>query len=314
MPPKAKDLSALENLANESGDNAAPEEQSNAPVIPKLRPPRPVKQPDMLVFKLLKENSKKDFPHSAPYPPYVSVQEIAIIPWIDEKGNKRTRMIRYVAGHDSIFVDEQKDLPKNMVENPQNTLVFSHGYLTVNAYDHAKIEFLTNHPQNADAKSLPQYTKKKLFKMIDVNKELEKEYNTKQAQFEAMSLAMKATYDEMVPHASFMGVNLENIEDQTMKDEPAIRFEYLMKAEQQPELFKKTFNNPVVKVTHYVKRAVQENVITLTRVRGQAHFVETDRLITDNIPMDQDPIEYLSNFALSNAGASLKATLENHYA
>jgi len=77
------------------------------------------KGPDVIIYRLLKQNDVRLRSDTPLYPPYIRFPNKDIIVW-----EGATREIRWLPGEQSIFVDEQekggRKIPDNILENPNN--------------------------------------------------------------------------------------------------------------------------------------------------------------------------------------------------
>jgi hypothetical protein len=109
------------------------------------------KEPEMIVFKLLKENPTVKGREDTPlFPPLISLKNTDIIKWKDGE-----RAIRYLHGWQSIFVDEQEAngrvVPENVLANPLNRLEIIDGEIRVRPSENTKLKFLEMCNKNANS-------------------------------------------------------------------------------------------------------------------------------------------------------------------
>jgi hypothetical protein len=79
------------------------------------------------------------------------------------------------------------------------------------------------------------------------------------------------------------------------KDNDEIRVEYVSIAENKPDVFLRSYNNPTTKAFYLVKKAMDSGKITENIVPGQAHWGETRALIAV-IPSGESAINHLVKF------------------
>jgi hypothetical protein len=109
------------------------------------------KKPDVVLYRLIKENDRTIRKDTPQFPPYKRFPNTDIIVWEDA-----TREIRWLPGEQSIFVDEQekngRNIPENIIHNPNNRFEIIDGEIRVRPHEKTKILFLDMCNRNADSK------------------------------------------------------------------------------------------------------------------------------------------------------------------
>lgn len=271
-------------------------------------------EPEVYIFKLLKKNPvvRDDkgniMDESQPdYPPYAGLHNPCNVNY---KGS--LRKMRFIEGFDTIWVDEQPEkIEDAILNNPQNSIALRDGTLAVRSFEKAKLEFVKNHPSNKGS-IYKTGGVEPLFELDDETEAALQELDLQDLRFDAMTKAKACSDEEMFIHAKVLGVSLINISSRAPRDISAIRKDYRAFAETQPRLFLETFDDPKTKINFWVKRAIEENVIDLGRVPGQAHWTKTKQLIAV-IPDDKEPSQFLTDFTYTDAGLDLKKQLMSKY-
>ena len=244
------------------------------------------KEPKTYVFKLITNASPTD---KRQFPPRFMLANTDII-FDEEAGYKRA--IRYLPGINTLWVDEQENLPEN-IANRRPSITFVDGFLYVPSTDRMLIEFLTksNRCQNAENRdaNIPA-----TYEMMNFEAISKKNIQNVKTKHEAMKVALSASEQSMMEHIDYLGItkiNTQGIE----KDSDELRVEYVSIAENRPDLFLKSYNNPTTKAYHLVKTALESGVLTENITPGQVHWSET-RGLAAIIPAGEKTIEYLVKF------------------
>lgn len=208
------------------------------------------------------------------------------------------REVRYLEGVNTIWVDEQTNLTENKTrQRPE--IRFVYGRLRVPVQKTALRHFLEVTNMNKGNKHrLPE--SRAIFKMIDEEAIEMANYKKFEAEMNATELAKTAPYDIMLPHAKFLGVNVKDKEGNFIS-ELALRPLYYNIANRMADMFIKTYNNPSVLSKFIIDRAVENNIISLGHVKGQAVWAESKAFIAQ-IPDNKKPAEFLAEFCLTEKG------------
>jgi hypothetical protein len=220
---------------------------------------------------------------------------------------QKERSIRYLEGVNTIFVDEQKDIPAARLTQGRPKILFEAGTLRVPAIKKTFIEFMTKNEMN-DGVTNRLSERPPVYTVINNDKRDEDKIKLQEDRMAAMELAFKADTSELIPHAKYLGVAFEN-EYGLEKALNSIRMDYVDKADKDPSQFLKTYNNPIVKAKYYVDLAINRGLLTTGLIKGQAHWGATKGLIT-SLPIEQDPSEYLANYCFKDEGKAFYERLK----
>lgn len=265
--------------------------------LPKKKKP----EPKEYVFQL----SGKFYSNSPnnPYPENFMLKNTDVI-FDDETGKERN--IRYLEGVSTIYEDEQEHLSETK-KNSRPDIRFVKGFLRVPSNKPTLIKFLTS-SNMFDKKSNRMNNSRAIYTMLDFEAQEQKEVEKTERKMSAMKLAMDAPSEVFLPHAKFLGIKFVNgygVE----RGERAIRVDYLTYAERNPEVFIKTYNNPIVKVQYLVSKAISVGMIDTSTMKGQAVWGDTKKFIAQ-IPDGKEPLEFLSEFSLTEKGKEFYAQLK----
>jgi hypothetical protein len=224
--------------------------------------------------------------------------------WNEKKG--RMERIRLLRGYPSIWVEDQKGLEKSFVEQNRRSLIFDRRVLRVAEYDVEALEFLNLCNANLDNPN-KKGTRKITFFQWNPQRTAELERAKRVAKVEAIKYASLATEDEMRKHSNFLGIAFTD-ELGMPKSMDALRNDYELYAEAQPNKFMQSAGSKEVEIAFIVKKALIDNKIDTTTKRGSAYWSNNGGYIC-KIPSDKKPQNYLVEFAMYPQDES-KAFLE----
>ena len=254
------------------------------------------KEPKEYIFQLIDKfySTTSNFPRP-PYPETYFVRNTDII--FDEE-TQTERNIRYLEGVSTIFEDEQEHLSE-FKKKQRPEIKFVSGTLVVPSNRTSLVKFMLVSNMNESNKN-PISGTRKVYRLIDFEAQEERAINKAETRMEAMKLAMDCPIDNMIPHAQYLGVKFKNQYGEERGDK-SIRVDYLECADNNPELFIKTYNNPLVKVEYLIRKAMSVNLIDTETSKGQAIWGDTKKFITQ-IPDRTDSVKFLSELCLTEKG------------
>jgi len=213
--------------------------------------------------------------------------------WNEKKG--RMERIRLLRGYPSIWVEDQKGLEKSFVEQNRRSLIFDRRVLRVAEYDVEALEFLNLCNANLDNPN-KKGTRKITFFQWNPQRTAELERAKRIAKVEAIKYASLASEDEMRKHCNFLGITFTD-ELGMPKSMDALRNDYELYAEAQPNKFMQSAGSKEVEIAFIVKKALIDNKIDTTTKRGSAYWSNNGGFIC-KIPADKKPQNYLVEFAM----------------
>lgn len=199
------------------------------------------KEPDYVIFRLINENpiirGRDDIPK---YPPYIRLKNTDVIVWKDEKtGEKYERAIRFLNGHESIFVDEQEKngrvIPPQMLKSDKNEFLILNGEMRFRPTERAKIQFARVRNANADSEH-------RTGRIAAIYKEYnEKAETVERKEFqnmvkEAMDKAYNTDISDIMQYASLLNISI-NGADGGSREADAIKSDFIQRAIDQPKQF-----------------------------------------------------------------------------
>lgn len=262
------------------------------------------KTPDKYIFQLT-QTFYVSSPGKLPYPENWIMKNEDVI-YDEATGTERN--IRYLEGVSTIWVDEQEHLSEQK-QRQRPDIRFVNGFLTVPANKPSLLEFMMKSNMNADNKNRIEGATRPLYRWVNFQAEEEKSMQKAELKMDAMKIAMEAPVEMMIPHAKYLNIkftNNQNIE----RGERAIRFDYLGIAEKNPDMFIKTYNNPVVKTSYIIQKAMQVGLVDTSTVKGQAIWGDSKGFICQ-IPDGKPALEFLAEFALTEKGKEFYSQIKH---
>lgn len=264
--------------------------------------------------KYIFQLTQKIIPQTPDQPPYQRKKGLpGKIQVFDEK-TESLRMVRVVPGSTSYWVDEQleKKIDDKRADENAWSPEFILGVLELNyPQDRMKIERMMLDDRYDGKKVKAESGRPNLYTMIDENANAVKNIDQMRLLREAENLAWAAiekNFDAIEGHAKFLGIKY--LDGTRPKTQEEITVEYVNKAKEKPELFKKTINSPVVKMKAEIQAAIDGAAIDLGNVRGEACWGDTKAFIC-KIDLTREPVESLIEFASSGkAGDQFIATVK----
>jgi hypothetical protein len=213
--------------------------------------------------------------------------------WNPEK--KRMERIRLLRGFPSIYIEDQKQLTEDYIRTNKRSLTFQRRVLRLPSYDTAALEFLEKCNANLDNPHRKGYKRNTFFEWNPM-RQAELDRQKRMARIEAIKMASSASEEEMKRHANYLGLSF--IDEMGFAKSPdALRNDYELYAEMQPNKFVRSFGSKEVEVAFFVRKAIVDNKIDLTSRPGSAYWAADGGFIC-KIPPDQKAHEYLVDFAL----------------
>jgi len=214
--------------------------------------------------------------------------------------------IRLLRGFPSIYMEDQKGLDENYIKTNRRSLTFDKRLLRLPEYDTTAIEFLERSNANVDNVNR-KGTRKLTFFEWNPQRQAELERKKRTAKVEAIKFASLQTNEDMRKHANYLGISFFD-ELGFPKSDDALRNDYELYAEAQPNKFMQSAGSKEVEVAYVVKKAILDSKIDLGAKKGSAYWSENGGFIC-RIPTDSNPQEYLVEFAMLPQDES-KAFLE----
>ena len=185
---------------------------------------------------------------------------------INPKTNKMER-IRLLAGVDTIWQKEQKEVTDDYVRQNRRSLQFEGKFCRIPEWDTTAVEFAKTCRHFVETPGYKARGSRHAFFEWNPARMAEERAKKQARKLEAMKYALAADTEQMKKHAFYLGVQPVD-EIGIPKNDEAIRNDYFAKAEQDPETFLKSYQEPIVNISYLIKKAITEGKIDLI---GRAH-------------------------------------------
>ena len=225
------------------------------------------------------------------------------IPNIDDVFNpetKKVERIRLLAGVESIWMKDQKELTADYIRQNARSLEFPRGtkILRIPIWDTQALEFARICRHNI---SNPNRKTGSRFEFFEYDPEKQQKAALENEMFE-IEMALEAKQqpvDKMKKHANFLGIVAFD-EYGFPKSDEGIRREYILAAKRNPKRFKDTLGTKEVEVSFLVKRAISDSKIDIGSPNGDIRWSENGGVI-GRCPSGRKQHDYLVELALTNS-------------
>lgn len=275
-------------LNGEAQQQSARREGKNSAGIVKYGKKLPEIDPDKWYMFKLVDNSKK----GGQYLP--SVDDV-----IHPETNKMERM-RLLAGVNTIWQKDQKDIDINYIKKNQREIKFARGVklLRVRGIDETLVRFLQLTNANIGNSNRVAGARFEIYEYDSAAAEKEA-FEKEEFELEMAIAAKMEKEDDMKKHAAFLGISMINPQTGEPKTADGIRREYVLAAKRNPHYFKQTLKTEQVEIAWLVKRAVGEGLIDIGREPGKLHWANGGGII-GAYPQTENPQQHLVNLAMTN--------------
>lgn len=213
---------------------------------------------------------------------------------------KRVERVRLLSGVDSIWVKDQKDLPKDYEKMNWVELRFfrNQKMLRISGNNQTALEFLRVTNSNVGNPDRVKGSRHEFYEYDSAVAETE-QFEREEFELDMALLAKQAKEEDMKKHASFLGIRMVNEATGEQKSADGIRREYVMSAKRSPDYFKQTLGTPQIEIAWLVKRAIAESLIEIGREPGKIFWANGGGMIAA-IPQGENAQDYLTNLAETN--------------
>lgn len=221
------------------------------------------------------------------------------------KGESYERQIRYMPDQRSVFVDEQNEnLPDPSAANIDRFVSkpkFVNGLLMVKRNQKNLLNFLRTHPENEENQELRVNSKQKsVFRERNAEKIAAANNAKTMKVIKAEGLVFTADFQsKILPIARYLKIDV---------DQPAslVIHDVKIYAAGNPEEFLALMDSEKVQRVYRIEEAVSQGVLNIT---GQRILWSDGRQIVD-VPVNLDPVHYLSEISFDNRYRSVYAEIE----
>ena len=213
---------------------------------------------------------------------------------------KKVERMRLLAGVDSVWLKDQKDVTEEYAKLNRRSLIFEGKILRIPSWDTAAIEFARRASHCIDNPSRRTGSKTEYFEW-NPKKQAEEALKKQHFMVDAMQKAFTVPDELMKKHALYLNVSFID-EVGFPKQIESIRKDYALKAQQDPKRFMETLDSPLVEISFLVKKALSDSKIDIGRERNKAYWA-TGKFIC-SIPPHQAVHDYLVEFASAGSPES----------
>lgn len=220
---------------------------------------------------------------------------------IDDVINPETgkvERIRLLAGVGTIWQREQKEISEDYVRQNRRSLRFEGKFCRIPDWDTTALEFAKTCRSFVESLGYKKRGSKHAFFEWNPARMAEERAKKQGRKMEAMKYALAAEVEQMRKHAFYLGVQPVD-EIGLVKNDEAIRNDYFAKAEQDPERFLASYEDPIVNISYLVKKAITEGKIDLGRNNGSVYWAANGGHIGQH-PANQNAADYLIALAMGH--------------
>lgn len=204
---------------------------------------------------------------------------------------------RLLAGVDTIWQREQKDIDKDYVKMNRQSLEFVGKVCRIFKWEATKLEFARLNPNNIESPSKKTGGRLEYF-----------EYNPKKQQEQAMKKQMEKLElvfkvrdmpdEEAEKLAAFLGIQF--VDELGQRKSPAgIKTELMIKADAQPDVVAKYVGTKEVEISYMIRKAIIDSKIELGNASGNIGW--SSGAFICKMPSNRRPLEYLTELAMTNS-------------
>lgn len=212
---------------------------------------------------------------------------------------KKVERIRLLAGIDTIWQREQKDITPEYVKNNRRSLEFKRGVrlLQIPKWDTTMLEFARICRHNVGAPNRKTGSRSEFYEYNPMRQEQEELKN--EVYGIEMAIKAKELKDEQAEKvAAFLGIRLVN--DLGFKKTPdGIRAELMIAAKRDPKKFEGCIDSKEVEVQYMVRKAISDAKIDVGGASGNVLWGSGGTIC--RVPMGRNTIDYLTELALTNS-------------
>ncbi len=202
-----------------------------------------------------------------------------------EKGGVVT--IRYCAGENSVYKDEQNSL------STSSPIIFKEGNLFVPPEQPNLAEFLDKHPGN-------EANGGKKFRLIDHRKNAKEVIDREFEVVDALVLIRTRPTDDLISVASSLGYSTDRLMDE-------VKHDLTVYAKRHPKTFVEMFDDPSTKVKSDIKQAISFGIITVKN--GYIRWTDTNNHII-SVPEGKDAVDVFTRYCLTEKGSLVHEELK----
>lgn len=254
---------------------------------------------------------KKPGRHYPFYPPVESIPGECEI--LYDYGNNRVeaRLIRYVPGMRSVFVDEWSDKEK---EKRPKRIKLDKGFLIAPTRDTNLVKYLELTGYNAANNDTRMPDTSPLFEIVDYEKKAKEANEAEDKRIQALYFVNHSPEEDVRAIALAMAKNKAEADEIMGKGEHMLRYGLREVAKKKPELFVEGTQSTALKNKVIIHKALQEGAIVLTNNGSALSWKEGDVIIS--APQGMNVVDWFADISqkkeeYADAINDIKMTLED---
>lgn len=219
---------------------------------------------------------------------------------------ERARLLKGVA---EIWMRDQKELEKDYVVRNRRSLRFINKVCRIPVTDTAAIELARIHPGNIDG---PNKGKGAKYQFIEWNGKRQEEAQRMKSEqrIKAIQIAAGVEQEKMRRHSIYLGIQLTDDIGELLT--PAgLRSNYILYADQHPEIFLKSVDSEEVEMGYLVKKAITDSRIDPHREPNKIYWADGGFITA--IPAGRSATQFLIDLANTKSpeGIAFKKRLQS---
>lgn len=232
---------------------------------------------------------------------YLDGEDFVFDPNFDNGEGKpkgKQRKIRLLRGVNTIFVDEQKDISKEDINQNKLSLEFHKlgRQCTLQPFDKTAIQFAEMCNSNID-NPYRFGVKPIYFTIWNPLAEEQKAQKETDMMLDAVQLAATMPFDKMKRHCVFLKISLTDDLGEKLQ-EGRLRRNYVAYANKNAPAFLKSAENPSVDMVFAIKQLISSGEIDLDKQEGEAFYHNGGYITT--IPNGENAADYLVKYSMTD--------------
>lgn len=202
---------------------------------------------------------------------------------------KVNRSLRYASNQPTVFEDEQ------LGDVTLPAIIFNNGKLITRPEETVLQDFLSKHPDNG-----------KVFVEFDPSGKAEKEIDTIEKEFEAMSLARSMEIEDLEAIARV--VLKSKVNDMSAKE---VKRDMLLFARSNPDTFINLANDENIKLRNLAIRAVEGGILKVGPDNATVHWAKGKKEKIVTVPFGENVYSGLAKFFKTDEGITVMQAIVN---
>jgi hypothetical protein len=230
------------------------------------------------------------------YPPTEIIPGECEILHEDENGNKTTRLIRYVSGMKSVFVDEWSDKERSL--KPKK-IKLTNGFKQISTRDQNLYNFvkLSGYNSANDDSRMPGTSV--LYEVLDYEQKAKEAVTQRNRTIEAEHFVANAPLEDVRSYALALCKSKSEADSLAKDTEFTVRHRLMAVAKSNPETFIDGLQSKALKNKIIIHKALQEGIILLTPDSSAMFFDGGEEFV--KAPSGMSVIDWFADLSIKNA-------------